>query len=85
MTLYNRGDCCSERLNNVKVKVGMDSTGKTNDVCGSVEDMGTKNTTKITCCELIPGKYVHVEIPGPQYLSLCEVQVHGYNAKLSKC
>ena len=26
-----------------------------------------------------PGRYLYVTMPGPNYLTLCEVQVYGYN------
>ena len=40
------------------------------------------NKTKIRCCDTIYGRYVRLHLTGPQYLSVCEVQVFGDGKKI---
>jgi len=79
--IYNRLDCCSERLNNVKVKVGMKPDGK-GHVCGGIKVAKDKRFLEIICKQAIIGRYVTV-YNTVSVLTLCEVEVMGepYQAK----
>ena len=75
--LYNRLDCCSERLNGVLVSVY--SGSKVGYVpCGHVLDATAyqNGVLRIKCPKPIRGNKVKVTIPG-SFLALCEVQVMG--------
>ena len=76
MIIYNRQDCCSERLNNVQVTVGDARNGKRNDVCGIFRKAKGTRILEITCVTPLQGRYVTVSTPTPT-LTLCEVQVMG--------
>ena len=77
VTLFNRMDCCSERLNNAVVYVMDSPTGINKRECGEVVNAQNKAKIDIPCTsgELL-GRYVRVEIPSG-ILTLCEVQVWG--------
>lgn len=75
--IHNRADCCTERLNNLVIRIGNNATGVGNDVCGRQESMKNVEKLSVSCCNLLEGRYVHVTIPGPQFLHICEVEVMG--------
>eukprot|EP00058_Branchiostoma_floridae_P017595 XP_002603084.1 hypothetical protein BRAFLDRAFT_116966 [Branchiostoma floridae] len=62
VVVFNRQDCCSERLNNFQ--------------CGGNHAV-TGGQAEITVdCGGLSGRYVGILLPSSQYLSLCEVQVY---------
>lgn len=69
-------DCCSDRLNNVKVAVGDDPAGASSNICGQVANMKDVPVTVVHCPEPLIGRYVRVSLP-VGLLTLCEVQVMG--------
>ena len=75
MFLFNRRDCCSERLNDVQVTVGYSSHMR-NPLCGTFQQATGRRVLEIKCSKPLQGRYVTVSIPRPM-LSLCEVQVMG--------
>ncbi|XP_057307272.1 uncharacterized protein LOC130645326 isoform X2 [Hydractinia symbiolongicarpus] len=77
VVIYNRADCCSERLNNMLIIVGNNADGTGNHICGGRDSMEDVKKTTISCCQTLIGRYVHVTIPGPQFLHVCEVEVLG--------
>uniref|UniRef100_L7N3P4 II-FBPL precursor n=1 Tax=Xenopus tropicalis TaxID=8364 RepID=L7N3P4_XENTR len=79
VVIVNRGDCCSERLLGAEVRVG-DSADNNNPVCGAITDASQATIT--LPCKGMKGRYVSVVIPGRnEYLTLCEVEVYGQEAK----
>ncbi|XP_033112683.1 uncharacterized protein LOC117113459 [Anneissia japonica] len=76
--IYNRADCCRERLNGATIHVGDDVKGMlTNAQCGeSIADADTSAGSVIDrqCSPVLNGRYVSVSLPN-NYLSLCEVEV----------
>ena len=78
VVLFNRGDCCQERLNNYIITIGNSLDGSDSGVC--VQDGGdVSRRGEITnvCSPPLQGRYVHVKLPGQgRTLSLCEVQVY---------
>jgi len=73
--LYNRNDCCSERLNYFKITVGNHPNGTDNAICvgngGNVKD---KTKIIVYCNRPVEGRYMHIQLIRGGILSLCEVQ-----------
>ncbi|XP_018430539.1 PREDICTED: fucolectin-1-like [Nanorana parkeri] len=77
ITITNRGDCCSERLNGAEILVGnsLANNGNDNHRCGVVTSIPAGGTQHVLCRGLV-GRYVNIILRGKkQYLQLCEVQV----------
>ncbi|KAL5254986.1 hypothetical protein ACHWQZ_G014437 [Mnemiopsis leidyi] len=68
VVLYNRQDCCSERLNGAKVYVD-------EELCGAITVASGVLVYPVSCKKR--GNFVKVRTPR-QYLTLCEVEVIGY-------
>merc|ERR1712072_438144 len=93
--VYNRSDCCGERLRNFEVRVGdvkPDGTKySANQKCGTLHwgDAPEKGGGQLTVgCENHTGRYVVIVVPGKnRLLTLCEVKVVGTftTAAYSKC
>uniref|UniRef100_A0A8D0BSI6 Fucolectin tachylectin-4 pentraxin-1 domain-containing protein n=1 Tax=Salvator merianae TaxID=96440 RepID=A0A8D0BSI6_SALMN len=76
--VYNRADCCSERLQGAEVRVGDSVTdgGKSNALCGTIDN--TTDSANILHCNWLRGHFVTIRIPRQSaVLSLCEVEVYG--------
>ena len=69
--IYNRTDCCSERLADFYVEVSND--GITWDT--AVHYPGQVGTSTQFLLDNILGRYVRIRLNNPNYLSLAEVQV----------
>jgi len=82
--LWNRGDCCGERLSNAEVRVGMNKGDWTqNHACGTKFSV-KQGSMKSIACGLQRGRYVFVVIRGRQTLTLCEVRVQTVDPKQGK-
>jgi hypothetical protein len=68
--VFNRVDCCSDRLTNYFVTVGDNTDVSKNTQCGGKVYTGTQNVT----CNLV-GRYVGIMLNNTNYLTLCEVEV----------
>ncbi|XP_071793344.1 uncharacterized protein [Asterias amurensis] len=88
VVLFNRWDCCSDRLANAVVRVGTEKDINQNAQCGlSI----TKDQAKIVggdlavyCGPPLSGRYVSVNIPGrKEYLQLREVEI--YELDVNQC
>ncbi|RXN26316.1 testis- and ovary-specific PAZ domain-containing 1 isoform X2 [Labeo rohita] len=80
VALTNRGDCCSEQLNEAVVHIGdsLMSEGRENPVCVKVSFIPAGGTGMFRCDGVLEGRYVTVALPGEnRTLSLCEVEVFG--------
>ncbi|XP_078584975.1 uncharacterized protein LOC144867080 [Branchiostoma floridae x Branchiostoma japonicum] len=76
VVIYNRRDCCSDRLNNFNIHIGDDPLPKNNPKCGGNHQAGNQNPITVSCSQM-QGRYVAVRLPGSsRVLSLCEVQVY---------
>ncbi|XP_078588379.1 uncharacterized protein LOC144869188 [Branchiostoma floridae x Branchiostoma japonicum] len=74
--VYNRVDCCSERLDPFYVHVGGNTAVSTNPSCGGQQSIWS--SSKSVSCGGLLGRYVGVVLPGSsRTLTLCEVQVFG--------
>ena len=76
VVLFNRYDCCSERLSNAQVTIGNSADGKGNAVCGKAGDTKGKKKIEVNCARKLEGRYVTVTVPN-NILTLCEVEVMG--------
>ena len=77
--IWNRSDCCSERLSNFVITVGNNPKGTENAVCARGANTRNIRSFDLNCPANMVGRYVQITIPGPQALTLCEVKVYGYN------
>jgi len=69
--VWNRGDCCKERLSNYEIRIGDNPDVQKNPSCAG-RYSGEQN---ITC--MIRGRYVGVVIPGQAAtLTICEIEAH---------
>jgi len=94
--IYNRSDCCGDKLRNFEVRVGNTMPKGTNwggnPKCGQkhgsdLQETGGGSTT-VNCGGNTIGRYVTIAIPGnDKTLVLCEVKVAGvfHSAHYSKC
>ena len=76
MKIWNRKDCCSERLTGANVYVITDD-GRADFLCGTLSNMTNVETSEIFCSNEI-GTGVMIQVPGVnKTLTLCEVEVWG--------
>ncbi|XP_033125777.1 fucolectin-like isoform X2 [Anneissia japonica] len=78
--LYNRQDCCRERLNGAIIRVGNNPNGMlTNPHCGGVVNNAETSASQVIsrqCSPQLTGRYVSVSLTS-NFLTLCEVEVWG--------
>ncbi|XP_071965531.1 uncharacterized protein [Antedon mediterranea] len=78
--IYNRQDCCGDRLEGAEIRVGNNKvspfTG--NAQCGATITTSVigSNPIEIICNQPITGQYVSVYLPRRKPLTLCEVQIY---------
>ena len=80
--VYNRADCCSDRLQGFNVYVGNnpDDAVIKNAACATDQNaaMSPPWYTDVTCETPVQGKFLYVQLPGSgKILTLAEVQVQG--------
>ncbi|XP_055757088.1 uncharacterized protein LOC129835476 [Salvelinus fontinalis] len=79
VTITNRGDCCSERLNDAEIRIGnsLENNGINNPRCVVISHIPAGESNTFQCNET-DGRFVVVVIPGQnKILTLCEVEVYG--------
>ncbi|KAK1901463.1 Fucolectin-1 [Dissostichus eleginoides] len=79
VTITNRKDCCSDRINGAEIRVGnsLNAKGNPNPICAVISSIEA-GTSKTFECNGMEGQYVTIVIPGrEEYLTLCEVEVTG--------
>ena len=79
VVLYNRTDCCADRLSNFEIKVSNDGATWT-----KVAELAGTAPTRSAHPVNATGRYVRVQLRGTNVLSLAEVQVFGKNLALGK-
>ncbi|XP_019616118.1 PREDICTED: uncharacterized protein LOC109463710 [Branchiostoma belcheri] len=86
VTIFNRMDCCPERLNPLNIHIGDSAQVSENPRCGGDHRLYVKWPSISVSCQGMKGRYVGVRLPGyRRVLSLCEVQVFsGVNIALGK-
>ena len=83
ITLWNRTDCCADRLSNFYLFVSAtDMTGRSysdllNDSTVWRQHTPGQAPAQLTIPATVNGRYVRVQLAGSNYLSLAEVQVWG--------
>ncbi|KAJ8354153.1 hypothetical protein SKAU_G00217200 [Synaphobranchus kaupii] len=83
VSVTNREDCCSERINGAEIRIGnsLKNNGNNNPVCDKISSIPAGNTITFQCEEM-EGRYINIVLPGREkYLTLCEVEVRGIAAK----
>ncbi|XP_065051329.1 uncharacterized protein LOC135681005 [Rhopilema esculentum] len=77
ISLTNRGDCCSNRLQMVEIRVGDNPCSSTsNAMCRYiVGEIGKGVTFEFECKPQRRGRFVFISLRGSTSLTLCEVQV----------
>jgi len=75
--VYNRADCCGERLERFQVRVGDSKTWEKNMKCGKTNWSVKQGKMVKIPCNTLQGQYVFVVIPATMPLNLCEVKVFG--------
>ncbi|XP_078615314.1 uncharacterized protein LOC144884146 [Branchiostoma floridae x Branchiostoma japonicum] len=75
VVIFNRQDCCPERLNPFNIHIGDSDQVSTNPQCGGDHRIVLNQPTISVPCQGMWGRYVSVRAPGYRILSLCEVQV----------
>lgn len=93
--LFNRADCCGDKIRNLEVRVGaVEPTGTEfsgNPACGTTHwaDAPEQGGSSISIdCDEAIGRYVVVDLPGDnKQLTLCEVRISGAftTPAFSKC
>jgi len=84
VTVYNREDCCGERLSGLTVltsderfRGGARITSQGYAACGGLGDAPPTPVISINCGAAARGRYVYLYLPTREKLTLCEVQVNG--------
>ncbi|XP_010765257.1 fucolectin-1-like [Notothenia coriiceps] len=81
VTITNRKDCCSDRINGAEIRVGNSLHGRPNPICAVISSIEA-GTSKTFECNGMEGQYVTIVIRGRrEFLTLCEVEVTGTEAK----
>ncbi|XP_078693730.1 uncharacterized protein LOC144923229 isoform X2 [Branchiostoma floridae x Branchiostoma belcheri] len=76
VVIFNRMDCCSERLNPFNIHIGDSDQVSENPKCGGDHRIDVSRPSISVSCHGMKGRYVGVRLPGPaRILTLCEVQV----------
>ncbi|XP_034554608.1 uncharacterized protein LOC117823506 [Notolabrus celidotus] len=79
VTITNRKDCCSDRINGAEIRIGnsIDHNGNANPRCAVITSISPGASQTFDCKGMI-GRYVNIVIPNKrEYLTLCEVEVTG--------
>lgn len=83
ITVKNRGDCCAQRLDGAQIRVGdsLLNNGNDNPVVAKISHIPLGLSETFQLSEKVEGRYINVYLPGiEKYLTLCEVEVTGYEA-----
>ncbi|XP_066268834.1 uncharacterized protein [Branchiostoma lanceolatum] len=74
--IFNRMDCCGDRLNPFNVHIGDSPNVQDNPKCGGDHRANVKVQPMVILCPGMRGRYVGIRLPGAsRKLSLCEVRV----------
>ncbi|CAH1252244.1 Hypp9240 [Branchiostoma lanceolatum] len=86
VVIYNRWDCCRERLNPFNIHIGDSNQVTLNPKCGGDHQIALNQPSISVSCPGMTGRYVGVRLPGStrRYLTLCEVQVFSNAVALPK-
>ncbi|XP_035663692.1 uncharacterized protein LOC118407334 [Branchiostoma floridae] len=86
VVIFNRMDCCSERLNPFNIHIGDSEQVSTNPQCGGDHHIVLTEPSISVSCPGMLGRYVAVRLPGSsRVLSVCEVLVFSVYSYKLKC
>jgi phage tail protein X len=79
--IYNRQDCCQDRINNFQIRVGDSGTsaGSSNPACASNQPWFSNPNNKDFIC-VLSGRYVTLQQFNSQWMNVAEVEVYGLKA-----
>ena len=81
--VFNRGDCCGNRLRNFEVRVGNQANRwNHNGKCGNRHSIQQGKSKQISCSGKA-GRFVFVVLRKRDFLTLCEVEVYAGSAAKS--
>ncbi|XP_066263233.1 uncharacterized protein [Branchiostoma lanceolatum] len=76
VVIFNRQDCCSERINPFNIHIGDSDQVNENPKCGGDHEIDVNQPSVSIPCPEMEGRYVGVRLAGPsRVLTLCEVQL----------
>ncbi|XP_078581925.1 scavenger receptor cysteine-rich domain-containing protein DMBT1-like [Branchiostoma floridae x Branchiostoma japonicum] len=76
VVIFNRLDCCSDRLNPFNIHIGGSGTVTSNPKCGGDHRIDLGQPSISVSCRGMMGRYVGIRLIGShRVMSLCEVQV----------
>eukprot|EP00058_Branchiostoma_floridae_P025896 XP_002611386.1 hypothetical protein BRAFLDRAFT_73217 [Branchiostoma floridae] len=76
LVIFNRRDCCAERLNPFNIHIGDSDQVSMNPKCGGDHHINVTQPSISVSCQGMEGRYVGIRLPGySRTLTLCEVQV----------
>ncbi|XP_066273066.1 uncharacterized protein [Branchiostoma lanceolatum] len=76
VVIFNRQDCCAERINPFNIHIGDSDQVSTNPKCGGDHQIDVNQPSISVSCPGMRGRYVSVRLPGLfRTLTLCEVQL----------
>ncbi|XP_078578116.1 uncharacterized protein LOC144863028 [Branchiostoma floridae x Branchiostoma japonicum] len=75
VVIYNRWDCCRERLNPFNIHIGDSEQVTSNPKCGGDHRIALTEPSMSVSCPAMTGRYVGVRLPRTVHLTICEVQV----------
>ena len=80
VTIYNRADCCSERLTDASIDLASDADNIVNkQICTEFYQIKTANQIEnFKCNPSTNGIFVRLTIHSYNILTVCEMQVWGY-------
>ena len=74
--IYNRKDCCQQRLNDFSIYYG--DTPDLQQNCVSHQNMSMISSKSFTCTEcVVTGKYLKIKLHNSNELHLGEVKIYG--------
>ena len=77
VSVFNRKDCCKERINNFEIRVGHSSTFSNNPACVTGEAWFPDVKT-FSC--VLSGRYVSIQQFNTEWMNLRELEVYGLKA-----
>jgi len=81
VVIYNRGDCCTDRLSNSKIYVEQNGQKR---LCADIGDMNGVKSKEFKCYPSAIGNVVIVEKQTRGVLAMCEVEVYGTKNGITK-
>ncbi|XP_076846232.1 uncharacterized protein LOC143491266 isoform X1 [Brachyhypopomus gauderio] len=80
VTVTNRKDCCSDKINGAEIHIGNSllNNGNNNALAGVISSITAGHSVTYNFEKGVSGRYVSVVIPGKNQLTLCEFEVYGY-------